>query len=188
MEATIAHQALHDALTQLPNRLLLLDRLSQALARTARDEDFVAVLLLDLDRFKLVNDSLGHRAGDDLLMAVAARLREAVRPGDTVSRLGGDEFVVICEGVSSAVSRLTRCQDTSCLARSSSPACSAACTCCAAWTRPCKAKVVLSTQASASQYQGKGRSRSSVSTTIPMILTTMMPPTTSTAPYSRAHK
>ena len=102
VEATIAHQALHDALTQLPNRLLLLDRLSQALARTARDEDFVAVLLLDLDRFKLVNDSLGHRAGDDLLMAVAARLREAVRPGDTVSRLGGDEFVVICEGVSSA--------------------------------------------------------------------------------------
>ena len=100
-EAIMAHQALHDALTQLPNRLLLLDRLSQALARTARDEGLVAVLLLDLDRFKFVNDSLGHQAGDDLLVGVASNLRDAVRPGDTVSRLGGDEFVIVCEGVSS---------------------------------------------------------------------------------------
>jgi diguanylate cyclase (GGDEF)-like protein/PAS domain S-box-containing protein len=102
-EAAIAHQALHDALTELPNRNLLLDRLSQALARTERHNfDLVAVLLLDLDRFKLVNDSLGHPAGDELLMGIAHRLREAVRPGDTVARLGGDEFVVISEGVSSA--------------------------------------------------------------------------------------
>jgi diguanylate cyclase (GGDEF)-like protein/PAS domain S-box-containing protein len=102
VETTIAHQALHDALTGLPNRLLLLDRLSQALARSARDEALVAVLLLDLDRFKLVNDTLGHHTGDELLVAVANRLREAVRPADTVSRLGGDEFVILCEGVSSA--------------------------------------------------------------------------------------
>src|SRR5439155_17626322 len=93
-EAAIAHQALHDALTELPNRNLLLDRLSQALARTTREEqELVAVLLLDLDRFKLVNDSLGHPAGDDLLVRIARRLYDAVRPGDTVARLGGDEFV-----------------------------------------------------------------------------------------------
>jgi len=102
-EAAMAHQALHDALTDLPNRVLLLDRLSQALARTERDENVVAVLLLDLDRFKYVNDSLGHQAGDDLLKGVAQRLREAVRTGDTVARLGGDEFVVLCEGVSGIV-------------------------------------------------------------------------------------
>src|SRR5947209_229648 len=102
-EAAFAHQALHDALTELPNRNLLLDRLSQALARTERhDLDLVAVLMIDLDRFKLVNDSLGHPAGDELLVNVARRLRDALRPGDTVARLGGDEFVVICEGVSSA--------------------------------------------------------------------------------------
>src|SRR5947208_1125351 len=99
-EATMAHQALHDALTELPNRNLLLDRLSLALARTARDEHgFVAVLMLDLDRFKLVNETLGHPAGDQLLIGVASRLRNALRLGDTVARLGGDEFVVICEGV-----------------------------------------------------------------------------------------
>jgi diguanylate cyclase (GGDEF)-like protein/PAS domain S-box-containing protein len=102
-EATMAYQALHDALTELPNRNLLLDRLSQALARTARnDPSLVAVLMLDLDRFKLVNDTLGHPAGDELLIGVARRLRDALRPGDTVARLGGDEFVVIAEGVSSA--------------------------------------------------------------------------------------
>jgi len=102
-EAAMAYQALHDALTELPNRNLLLDRLSQALARTTRNEAaVVAVLMVDLDRFKLVNDTLGHPAGDDLLMGVARRLRDALRPGDTVARLGGDEFVVVAEGVSSA--------------------------------------------------------------------------------------
>ena len=101
-EAAMAHQALHDALTELPNRNLLLDRLSQALARTARDENgMVAVLMIDLDRFKLVNDTLGHPAGDELLVGVARRLSDALRPDDTVARLGGDEFVVICEGVHS---------------------------------------------------------------------------------------
>jgi diguanylate cyclase (GGDEF)-like protein/PAS domain S-box-containing protein len=101
-EATMAYQALHDALTELPNRNLLLDRLSQALARTERNEgNVVAVLMLDLDRFKLVNDTLGHPAGDELLIGVARRLRDALRPGDTVARLGGDEFVVIAEGVNS---------------------------------------------------------------------------------------
>src|SRR5947209_9313951 len=101
-EAAIAHQALHDALTELPNRNLLLDRLSLALARLKRDDQsLVAVLLLDLDRFKLVNDTLGHPAGDQLLKGAATTLRDALRPGDTVARLGGDEFVVVCEGVSS---------------------------------------------------------------------------------------
>ena len=101
-EATMAHQALHDALTELPNRSLLLDRLSQALARTEREHGgLVAVLLLDLDRFKLVNDTLGHPAGDELLVSVAGRLRDSLRPGDTVARLGGDEFVVIAEGINS---------------------------------------------------------------------------------------
>jgi diguanylate cyclase (GGDEF)-like protein/PAS domain S-box-containing protein len=97
VEEEIRHRALHDALTGLPNRTLALDRLAGALARRQRDGGTVAVLLLDLDQFKLVNDSLGHQAGDELLTRLAPRLRDAVRPADTVARLGGDEFVVICE-------------------------------------------------------------------------------------------
>jgi diguanylate cyclase (GGDEF)-like protein len=94
----LRHQALHDALTGLPNRALILDRIGQMLAQSRRRATPVAVLFIDLDNFKDINDTLGHRAGDELLVAVAARLEIAVREGDTVGRLGGDEFVVLTEG------------------------------------------------------------------------------------------
>jgi diguanylate cyclase (GGDEF)-like protein/PAS domain S-box-containing protein len=102
VEAEVRHRALHDPLTSLPNRALALDRLEGALARRRRDGRAVAVLLADLDQFKVVNDSLGHAAGDDLLVALAPRLHDAVRPSDTVARLGGDEFLVVCEQLDGA--------------------------------------------------------------------------------------
>jgi diguanylate cyclase (GGDEF)-like protein/PAS domain S-box-containing protein len=94
-EQRVHHVAQHDVLTGLPNRSLLQDRLGQAVARANRSGDPVWVMLIDLDRFKFVNDSMGHKAGDVLLMTVAARLRASLRDTDTVARLSGDEFVVI---------------------------------------------------------------------------------------------
>ncbi|MBV9284780.1 MAG: EAL domain-containing protein [Acidimicrobiia bacterium] len=100
-EERLERQALHDELTALPNRRLLRDRISQALARAVRDGCLVAVVFLDLDRFKLINDSWGHAEGDKVLVAIAERLRSVVRGSDTVARFGGDEFVVVREGISS---------------------------------------------------------------------------------------
>jgi diguanylate cyclase (GGDEF)-like protein len=93
----LAEQATHDTLTGLPNRALFLDRLGQALARSRRTGAMLAVLFIDLDRFKPINDSLGHHTGDEVLCVVARRLTELLRGVDTVARLAGDEFVVICE-------------------------------------------------------------------------------------------
>ncbi|WP_414148580.1 putative bifunctional diguanylate cyclase/phosphodiesterase [Erwinia sp. BNK-24-b] len=100
-EAQAQHLAFHDVLTGLPNRALVEERLTQALGRLMRSEGQIALLLLDLDRFKLVNDTYGHHAGDELIIDVGHRLSELVRENDTVGRLGGDEFVVILEGITS---------------------------------------------------------------------------------------
>jgi diguanylate cyclase (GGDEF)-like protein/PAS domain S-box-containing protein len=100
-ESQLRHDAFHDTLTGLPNRALFIDRLKQALARTKRlGPHQFSVLFLDLDRFKVVNDSLGHTVGDQLLVGIARRLEACLRPGDTLARLGGDEFTILLEDVS----------------------------------------------------------------------------------------
>jgi len=114
-ETRLAHLALHDHLTGLPNRVLFLDRANRAIDLGNRRGTGVAMLFLDLDRFKVVNDSLGHEAGDRLLRATADRLAEAIRPTDTLARFAGDEFAVLCEEVASVedavgvASRLIAC-------------------------------------------------------------------------------
>ncbi len=111
LEQQLHHQAFHDALTDLPNRHLFVDRLGQALRRTKRSKTSqVAVLFMDLDNFKVINDSLGHEVGDRLLTQVARRLQAVLRPTDTVARLGGDEFVVLLEDVE-ALSEATQVAD-----------------------------------------------------------------------------
>ncbi len=99
-EDRLAYQAQHDPLTGLPNRVLFVEFLTLALARARRRQSTSAVLFLDLDRFKIVNDSLGHDAGDELMQQLSTRLVAALRPGDTVARFGGDEFTVLCEDLS----------------------------------------------------------------------------------------
>jgi diguanylate cyclase (GGDEF)-like protein/PAS domain S-box-containing protein len=99
LEGELARQAFHDGLTQLSNRVLFMDRLAHALARTSRRDERVAVLFVDLDRFKVVNDSLGHGVGDQLLVEVGRRLQGCLRPEDTIARLGGDEFGILLEDV-----------------------------------------------------------------------------------------
>ena len=104
IDAAVAseHASLHDPLTGLANRSLVLDHLHRALARAGRRSSLVAVVFLDLDDFKPINDTLGHRAGDEILVRIAERLRSAVRPSDTLGRWGGDEFVVVCEDLERA--------------------------------------------------------------------------------------
>jgi len=98
-QRNLHHQAHHDTLTNLPNRLLFLDRLNQAIKHAKRYEKQLAVLFMDLDHFKEINDTLGHDAGDQLLITVARKLESAIRKSDTVARLGGDEFTLILEDI-----------------------------------------------------------------------------------------
>ena len=100
LEERLAHQAFHDSLTGLANRSLFANRVEHALGRGLRRQNLIAVLFIDLDDFKTVNDSLGHAAGDELLVAVATRIQACIRPEDTCARLGGDEFAVLLEGIS----------------------------------------------------------------------------------------
>ncbi|HEX8833029.1 MAG TPA: EAL domain-containing protein, partial [Abditibacteriaceae bacterium] len=102
LEERLSHQAFHDPLTNLPNRTLFLDRLDSALTRSVRQGSLVAVLFVDLDNFKIINDSLGHNVGDEVLMGVASRILSCLRSQDTGARIGGDEFTVVLEGIENA--------------------------------------------------------------------------------------
>jgi len=107
-QLALEHMAMHDALTSLPNRALLIDRLNHAIINAQRNESYISLLLLDLDRFKEINDTLGHAAGDILLCSVADRLKDCLRDSDTVARLGGDEFAILLPNTSaSAISKIT---------------------------------------------------------------------------------
>ena len=107
-EARLQHTAYHDALTGLPNRLLFLDRLQQTIMRAKRNKDYIfAVLFLDLDRFKIINDSLGHLAGDEILVATSTRLVDCLRTSDSAARLGGDEFCILLEDIKSMAGAVT---------------------------------------------------------------------------------
>ena len=107
LEGELAHQAFHDSLTNLPNQVLFRDRVEHALTRVARQKTRTAVLFVDLDNFKTVNDSLGHTVGDQLLVAVTARLQGCLRLADTAARMGGDEFAVLLEDLESKDSAMT---------------------------------------------------------------------------------
>jgi diguanylate cyclase (GGDEF)-like protein len=107
LEAALEYQALHDGLTALPNRTLLRDRLGQAIGLARRGHGTLALLLIDLDRFKDVNDTLGHAGGDEILQQVAGRLQAVLRASDTVARLGGDEFAVVLPQVDEAGAEAT---------------------------------------------------------------------------------
>ncbi|MCB4812003.1 Cache 3/Cache 2 fusion domain-containing protein [Methylovorus menthalis] len=107
-QESLQHMAYHDTLTQLPNRALFADRLRQALARTSRTEETIAVCYMDLDGFKPINDTLGHEAGDELLIKLSERVKESLRSGDTIARMGGDEFaLLLCNLRSGAEARDT---------------------------------------------------------------------------------
>jgi len=110
LEEQLRHQALHDALTSLPNRRLANDRLERAILRAKRSGSTEALLLIDLDRFKQVNDTMGHHAGDVLLQEVAARIKKAIRESDTVGRLGGDEFAVLLHSTDEATASRIACK------------------------------------------------------------------------------
>jgi len=109
-EMRVNHMACHDALTGLPNRLLLIDRIEHAVSRAERQGKIVALLLLDLDQFKLINDTLGHEVGDELLAEVAMRLTGQVSGMDTVARLGGDEFIILLESIDSPADAAVKAQ------------------------------------------------------------------------------